>query len=255
MNTKLHEMEWQFAFEAVLHLNSCTSLSEFAELVLDRVATMIPCEKSVFLAQGPLSKIAAFALRGFDDSQAESIISEDFDVLVHPLSVAASHELKTERDSSFLPRNLADESPTYRRLSHEFEIEYALRTFLVENRNSLGYIALFRTSTDIDFDAKNQKVMELLSPHISQKLSALLLAQEGSLPYCGLQISESLIAKYHLSKREAEIAAMIGSSMSDAELAESLYISVSTLKKHLVNIYRKVGVNSRMKLLNRLNEG
>jgi len=42
-------------------------------------------------------------------------------------------------------------------------------------------------------------------------------------------------------KREAEIMDMIFDGISNEEIVESLFISPSTLKKHLQNIYRKTG--------------
>jgi DNA-binding CsgD family transcriptional regulator len=51
-----------------------------------------------------------------------------------------------------------------------------------------------------------------------------------------------------LSRREEEIAQAIIDGYSRAEIAQRLYISEETVKKHLANIYRKLGINSRAQL-------
>ncbi|WP_046418983.1 response regulator transcription factor [Streptomyces malaysiense] len=48
-----------------------------------------------------------------------------------------------------------------------------------------------------------------------------------------------------ISKRELEVLALLAEGASNAELAQRLFISVSTVKRHLTNIYRKLGAVSR----------
>ncbi|MFG2262087.1 LuxR C-terminal-related transcriptional regulator [Streptomyces sp. NPDC048720] len=54
-----------------------------------------------------------------------------------------------------------------------------------------------------------------------------------------------------MSARELEVLAMLAEGMSNAELAGRLFISVSTVKRHLTNIYRKLGAVSRVDALRR----
>jgi DNA-binding CsgD family transcriptional regulator len=51
-----------------------------------------------------------------------------------------------------------------------------------------------------------------------------------------------------LSRREEEVAQAIIDGHSRAEIAQRLYISEQTVKKHVANIYRKLGINSRAEL-------
>ncbi|MGJ5753599.1 response regulator transcription factor [Streptomyces puniciscabiei] len=54
-----------------------------------------------------------------------------------------------------------------------------------------------------------------------------------------------------MSTRELEVLSMLAEGMSNAELAKRLFISVSTVKRHLTNIYRKLGAVSRVDALRR----
>jgi len=49
-----------------------------------------------------------------------------------------------------------------------------------------------------------------------------------------------------LSDREIEVLRMLDSELSVPEIADGLYIAVSTLRTHVRNIYRKLGVHSRL---------
>ena len=48
-----------------------------------------------------------------------------------------------------------------------------------------------------------------------------------------------------LSGRELEVLLMVARGMSNQQIANSLYLSEATIKRHLANIYPKIGVSSR----------
>jgi DNA-binding NarL/FixJ family response regulator len=49
-----------------------------------------------------------------------------------------------------------------------------------------------------------------------------------------------------LSHREREVIILVAAGMKNAEIASSLFISEGTVKRHLTNVYNKLGVASRM---------
>ena len=48
-----------------------------------------------------------------------------------------------------------------------------------------------------------------------------------------------------ISEREAAVLNLVVQGKTNPDIAEQLYISVNTVKNHLKNIYRKMGVSSR----------
>jgi DNA-binding NarL/FixJ family response regulator len=48
-----------------------------------------------------------------------------------------------------------------------------------------------------------------------------------------------------LSERELEVLRLVAEGMSDAEIAQKLFLSIGTIKVHTRNIYDKLGVGSR----------
>lgn len=51
-----------------------------------------------------------------------------------------------------------------------------------------------------------------------------------------------------LTSRELVVAAMAGRGMTDQQIANRLHIATSTVNYHLRNIYRKLGIDSRVRL-------
>ncbi len=58
-----------------------------------------------------------------------------------------------------------------------------------------------------------------------------------------------------LSERELEVLRLIGRGLSNTEIGDELFISLATVKTHLHNIYKKIGVDSRYDLLARVRSG
>jgi len=65
------------------------------------------------------------------------------------------------------------------------------------------------------------------------------------------QINQDLVES--LSHRELEVLNLINQGNRNKQIAETLTISVSTVKRHLQNIYQKLQVNSRTEAMVILN--
>lgn len=52
-----------------------------------------------------------------------------------------------------------------------------------------------------------------------------------------------------LTPREIEIVRMIAAGLRNKEIAERLYITEGTVKIHLHNVFKKLGINSRLQLI------
>jgi DNA-binding CsgD family transcriptional regulator len=63
---------------------------------------------------------------------------------------------------------------------------------------------------------------------------------------------EKLKSAYHLSGREVEIVYRVCEGLRNSEIAERLFISEITVKKHMQNIFDKMGIQSRSALIHRV---
>ena len=92
--------------------------------------------------------------------------------------------------------------------------------------------------SDVDFDERERTLCNLLQPHLLQlcRTTEARRRARATVPAApdGL-----------LTEREAEVLLHVAEGMRNREIAEALWIAPGTVRKHLDNIYAKLGVHSR----------
>ena len=127
---------------------------------------------------------------------------------------------------------------------------------------SLFFIALFNADMDEEFTrkamAKRARGIFYRNTSLMAMLKGLLAILDGELWYSREALSQFLIeprsqgtlpenADTDLTAREKEILTRIADGASNKEIADSLFISQHTVKSHIYNIYKKIGVPNRLK--------
>lgn len=69
-------------------------------------------------------------------------------------------------------------------------------------------------------------------------------------PLPGIDECRQRFLQAGLTKRETEVAVLVLKCMSNAEIAEELFISETTVKKHMSNIFAKLKINKREQIRN-----
>lgn len=98
---------------------------------------------------------------------------------------------------------------------------------------------------DGDFSARDRAVLDLVRPHLARihETTQLRRAAAASAP-SDLDV---------LTTREAEILELVAYGLTNAAIAERMWISPGTVKKHLDNVYAKLGVANRTAAAMRIN--
>ena len=90
------------------------------------------------------------------------------------------------------------------------------------------------------------------SLEIFERLGAALWAEKATTEMA--RIGGRSPGPLDLSATEQEVADLVGSGLTNREVAHALFLSVSTVEANLRRIYRKLGVRSRTELSRRLSE-
>jgi DNA-binding CsgD family transcriptional regulator len=60
------------------------------------------------------------------------------------------------------------------------------------------------------------------------------------------------VDEYNMTTQETEVAALMLQGLNNAKIAENLCINITTVKFHMKNIFKKLGVNNRSSVISKL---
>ena len=110
----------------------------------------------------------------------------------------------------------------------------------------------------------------LLKDEPPQKIHrAIFEALEGGMPMSAMIAKKALqlirrsapaqnvadTIDYQLTERETEVLEQLSKGLSYEQIADNLFISYGTVRKHVENIYRKLGVNNRTGAIDKAQKG
>jgi DNA-binding CsgD family transcriptional regulator len=148
------------------------------------------------------------------------------------------------RTGDFRPRRMSDLLPPREWRSRELynvvfrPYQYELEVRIPSSRAGYTRTFLFHAQKR-DFGEHDRLVLELLRPHLERVVDRFRrrATPEADLP---------------LTRREREILEWVERGKTNAEIAEILWLSPSTVRKHLENAYGKLGVHTRTAAVARL---
>jgi DNA-binding CsgD family transcriptional regulator len=157
---------------------------------------------------------------------------------------ARTGDLATIRMSDIVGRNRYHELPVYREYFKPFAIENALDLGLAAGRDWYRSVLLLREREDPDFSERDRAVMETLRPHLRAREAVAALRQAlVRAPAATVEPIDQ--PDPQLTTREREVIALVAEGKTNSEIAAELWVTPGTVKKHLENVYLKLGVGSR----------
>jgi DNA-binding CsgD family transcriptional regulator len=229
----LSRSDYRHALEVLHRAADVDGDNPFPEPVLEAIRRLVPCDvvayhdrrdhlgapEIVFTGQprGPMTPEIRAAHRRF--------LHED---PLLPVDGAVKY-------SDFLSRRQYHRLGLYQQVDRPLGIEYMMRLWL--DPHGAGGARLEFDRAGPDFNERDRAVLHLLLPHLKQFRRRAIAARRLHLRRGG---AESLI-----TPREREILEHIARGRTNAQVASLLLISPDTVRKHLENAYRKLGVHTR----------
>ena len=83
------------------------------------------------------------------------------------------------------------------------------------------------------------------------KVETIIVEKEVYVRSDSFLLNEQALNSLNLSKRELEVLQLMAEGLSNHEIAERLYVSLSTVKTHSRNLFDKLGVARRTQAIDR----
>lgn len=162
----------------------------------------------------------------------------------------------TVRSTDLMRPEVIEQSRIHQEWESRLGIFYTATACIAADGILFGTISLMRSKEHGDFTDEEMRVLEEVNEHLCSRFR--LVYPNGVNRFMMDCDTDPIVAAYSLSPREWEVACLLVKGMSRVEIADKLSISRNTLKRHIANIYHKMGVSNEMQFfaaLNRVRDG
>jgi len=124
-------------------------------------------------------------------------------------------------------------------------LHWGVNLYAWDGADNIGDMRIWRDRRRTNFSSDDLQLLDLVGPAF---VAALRRCRQRGAPSVVCHDS-TLLA---LSERERDVAQLVSCGLSDKEIARRLGISLCTVRTHVSHAFRKLGVDNRMKLVQRL---
>ena len=249
----LKENEWNTINSMLLKIYDINDIEKFTCTLLKMFRMLIPYSKGYFLIfdeNDEIDREKSYFIEMNEESQNRYMdYFYDIDYIKYVFDFEKSTSVY--RDTDILEDEIRRKTEFYNNFLKLHDIPFGCGILLIKNEKIYGIVNLFRSERLGDFTDKEIYILDILKLHLSNIIEKLYSNSKKISTSC--KISNDFFEEYCLSSREKEIIELINFGYSNMEISEKLIISISTVKKHVYNIYAKTGVKSRTQLLAKLN--
>lgn len=244
----LKENDWNVVNDILLEIYSMDNVNEIAVKFLQLIRALISYSQAYFIIFDEEQKIDTqnSAFDGVSEENKSKYVNYFYEVdyVKHMFGFSKTMVFK---DTDIMEDEIREKTEFYQGFLRPQNIPYGEGILLVKGGKILGLLNLFRSKELGDFKGKDIRILEVFKNHLTNILYST--SKESSATDGRKSVSIKDIEGYNLSKREKEIMDLMLQGDTNEEIGEKLFITISTVKKHVYNIFTKMGINSRIQLM------
>ncbi|MDD3412767.1 MAG: LuxR C-terminal-related transcriptional regulator [Lachnospiraceae bacterium] len=203
---------------------------------------------------------ADFYLASQDDSKqlmcpitynCDEDLSQLFDEIDYSRGILYSGKGLVYRETDIISDETRVQTEYYRNVYRPNNWHYSLQMILAREKKFLGVVTFYRTIGKDNFQYDDIFLLDMLKDHIAFRLYQNM--KNGGCKEEKLTITDAT-ERYDLTKREQTILKLLLEGKDNMEICEEISISINTLKKHILNLYRKLGIKNRVQMFKKIKE-
>ena len=181
----------------------------------------------------------------------DSNLSEEYEELDYSRGIMLSGKSLIYRETDIINDESRVEMEYYKKVYKPNNWHYSLQVVIAKDHHFLGTITFYRTIGKENFKYDDIFVLDMLKDHLAYRMEKhqRRAGEEGE----KLTVTQA-VEQYGLTRREDTILRNLMQGKENPVICEELTISTNTLKKHILNIYRKLGIRNRVQLFKMIRE-
>lgn len=245
---KLETNDWILLNNIIYKIHTTKDFDEMRYDLLEQLKMMIDYDSADFyMAAKEEGKLLSNPIT-FNCDMDLSQMYEDID---YSRGIVASGKMLIYRESDIISEEARVETDYYKKVYKPNNWHYALQMVIARNKRFLGAITFYRTIGKADFHYDDIFVLDFLKDHLAYRLEQQVLKTDTTSEK--LTVTEA-VEHFELTRREHTILKLLMLGNDNTAICQELMITQNTLKKHILNIYRKMGIKNRVQLFKMVKE-
>lgn len=239
---RIETSDWLVLNNLIYKIYTIDDLSEMRKMVLEQLKLLMDFDSAVF------SLVCDVNSRKFDHKVTYNCNAKDWEHYDEESlfgEILENNKSVVFRETDIIPEEVRIQLDPYHTIYIKNSLNYSLHMFLAKDNQMLGSISLFRAIGKDNFVYDDIIMLDFLKEHLSYRLSEF---QRKAKEFENkITISEA-VQQYELTRREETILKLLLAGIGNDDICDRLMISINTLKKHVLNIYRKLGIRNRVQM-------
>jgi len=240
--------DWILLNSIIYKIYTMESIDEMRSRFLEQMKMLIDFDSADFHLASPdgENKLISPVLLNCDED-----LSMAYNEIDYSRGILYSGKTLIYRESDIIDDAKRVETDYYKKVYRINNWHYSLQMVLARNKEFVGVITFYRSIGKDDFAYDDIFILDLLKDHLAFRLYNQ--KRKGAIINEKLSVAATT-DKYGLTRREETILRLLMEGRDNKWICDSLVISENTLKKHILNIYRKLGINNRVSLFKMVRE-
>jgi len=240
--------DWLLINNIIYKIYTMNNVDDMRMQFLEQIRLLIDFDSASFHLASPDGERKLVAPILFNSEDDLEIINDE---IGYNRGILYAGKTMIYRETDIINDDKRVETDYYKKVYKANNWHYSLQMVLARKKEFVGVATFYRTIGKDDFSYDDIFVLELLKDHMAfrlyqQKESGDLLSQKLTVA--------AATEKFGLTRREETILRLLMEGRDNVTICESLVISENTLKKHILNLYRKLGINNRVGLFKLIRE-
>lgn len=244
----LETNDWILLNSIIYKIYTMENFNQMRQQFLEQIKMLIDFDSADFYLAAP-DHNEKLAMPVFYNCEED--LSEIYDGIDYSRGILYSGKSLIYRETDIISDEARVETEYYKKVYKPNNWHYSLQMILAREKQFVGVVTFYRTIGKDNFQYDDIFLLDMLKDHLSFRL----YQQKKSGDLLDEKLTVSAAAeKYELTKREHTILQLLMAGRSNVEICDELTITENTLKKHILNIYRKLGIKNRVQMFKMIKE-
>lgn len=250
MNTAISGKQAEQIYQLLLHCGAQRTSSDFCSQLVKELASLVSYDQARVLFLDKTGKICGSRLFGVNERQWKDFMYYyDNDLvfskysLKEPLRLSRKEKVYAHNYWYDLDEEAEDRSVFVDDYVRSLRLYHSMGIGLSDQENCIRSIIVLDRMQDVPFTYQEVALVTDIQPLLENYHIDLLLAMNTA--PAPLQ---SFRQAYFLTSREAEIVGLLMDGLTPAVIGQRLSVSVTTVYRHIANIYQKCHISNRQEL-------